>query len=321
MSSKKKALTLLTLTLLIASTINGLLLTETVKANPVSLLPFEHAPVININGDGSITPDTGLISQNGNTYTLTANITNYQVLIKRNNIVFDGAGHSINVTSYNVYDENGKINYTANFESDGISLIGYPITNVTVKNIEIISSVRAIYTFNCFDCYIANVVTNQRTIELHESNNNTITNCSIRVSIASGSRNIFFKNNISAIFVGSSENIFYLNNIFDAAPDISGNNFWDNASVGNYWSDYAARYPNASEVNQTGVGDIPYVIDGSNIDNHPLMNLIDFETTQPTRDIVSEQSLMAYAAVIALSIAAVATVLIYCQRKRKAKHV
>jgi hypothetical protein len=59
--------------------------------------------------------------------------------------------------------------------------------------------------------------------------------------------------------------------------------------MGNYWSDYLAKYPNASEVGGTGIGDTPYVIDGDNVDHYPLMcpydienDAITFPTPAPT---------------------------------------
>jgi hypothetical protein len=42
-------------------------------------------------------------------------------------------------------------------------------------------------------------------------------------------------------------------------------------SGGNYWSDYVARYPNASEIDASGMGNTPYVIDTNNTDNYPLI--------------------------------------------------
>jgi parallel beta-helix repeat protein len=72
----------------------------------------------------------------------------------------------------------------------------------------------------------------------------------------------------------SMENQFYLNNFIDNSMDVDlfskFPNSWNNGSMGNYWMDYTTRYPNASEIGQTGIGDIPYIIDG-NIDNYPLM--------------------------------------------------
>ena len=35
---------------------------------------------------------------------------------------------------------------------------------------------------------------------------------------------------------------------------------WDNGSIGNYWSDYLSRYPNATEIDHSGIGDTPYAI-------------------------------------------------------------
>jgi parallel beta-helix repeat protein len=48
-------------------------------------------------------------------------------------------------------------------------------------------------------------------------------------------------------------------------------NSWDDGKEGNYWSDYMTRYPNASTVGGSGVGDTPFFINENNIDHHPLM--------------------------------------------------
>ena len=50
------------------------------------------------------------------------------------------------------------------------------------------------------------------------------------------------------------------------------NGIWDNGEDGNYWSDYEERYPDAKELDGSGVWDTPYVIDENNQDNYPLMN-------------------------------------------------
>ena len=48
---------------------------------------------------------------------------------------------------------------------------------------------------------------------------------------------------------------------------------WDNGTVGNYWSDYAAKYPNATEIGNTCVGDTPYLIwvNPTVIDRYPVV--------------------------------------------------
>jgi parallel beta-helix repeat protein len=54
----------------------------------------------------------------------------------------------------------------------------------------------------------------------------------------------------------------------------------------NYWSDYYERYPNASEVGNTGVGDTPYIINENNIDYKPILapNQIPTQTQPPPQN-------------------------------------
>ncbi len=83
----------------------------------------------------------------------------------------------------------------------------------------------------------------------------------------------------NAIGIGlssSSGNSIYHNNFVDNTQQVesyNSTNFWDNghSSCGNYWSDYLTRYPNATEINSTGIGDTPYAIDENNTDRYPLM--------------------------------------------------
>jgi hypothetical protein len=43
--------------------------------------------------------------------------------------------------------------------------------------------------------------------------------------------------------------------------------------MGNYWSDYRTKYPNATVVGSSGIWNRPYVIDANNTDNYPLVNV------------------------------------------------
>lgn len=51
------------------------------------------------------------------------------------------------------------------------------------------------------------------------------------------------------------------------------NNTWDDGfpSGGNYWSDYLTKYPNATETDDSGIWNTPYVIGTNNTDYYPLM--------------------------------------------------
>ena len=78
------------------------------------------------------------------------------------------------------------------------------------------------------------------------------------------------------IWADTPNNMFYHNSFIDNAQQISNNwgstNVWDNGSNGNYWSDYTARYPNASETDGSGVWNTTYAIDANNVDRYPLVN-------------------------------------------------
>jgi parallel beta-helix repeat protein len=56
-------------------------------------------------------------------------------------------------------------------------------------------------------------------------------------------------------------------------------NFWDNGTVGNYWSDYQTKYPDATEVDNSGIADTPYTVDENNADNYPLITPVTITLT------------------------------------------
>jgi hypothetical protein len=72
-------------------------------------------------------------------------------------------------------------------------------------------------------------------------------------------------------------NLFFHNAFANNSKNIGknwpeyGTNFWDDGKEGNYWDDYLTKYPNATEIANSGTGNTFYVIDSVNIDNHPLM--------------------------------------------------
>lgn len=93
--------------------------------------------------------------------------------------------------------------------------------------------------------------------------------------------NTLANNNQGIRFAGDSYyTLIYQNNFMDNSEHVkinilaSGNDetwLWDSGSSGNYWSDYLTKYPNATQLDHTGVGDTPYMIDAFNVDNYPLM--------------------------------------------------
>lgn len=84
----------------------------------------------------------------------------------------------------------------------------------------------------------------------------------------------------------SDNNVFYENNFISTSstfiaqvgnPLLGGNgnysvhNIWYNGTEGNYWSNYNTKYPNATEIDNSGIYNTPYVIDANNIDPAPLI--------------------------------------------------
>ncbi len=66
--------------------------------------------------------------------------------------------------------------------------------------------------------------------------------------------NVIFHNNL-------------IDNLYQATSSQGSIDVWDNGCEGNYWSNY-----NGDDNDNDGIGDTPYVIDGSNVDHYPLMN-------------------------------------------------
>ena len=134
-----------------------------------------------------------------------------------------------------------------------------------------------------------NITSNDYGIVLWYSSNhnsvsgNTITNSYYGIALWESSNNSVsgntIANNADGIWLGySSNNRFWHNNFIDNARQVHihyypSTNVWDEGypSGGNYWSDYEDRYPDAGEIDDSGIWDTPYEIDEDNQDNYPLM--------------------------------------------------
>lgn len=250
----------------------GLMLFNLATADPIMYLPN-----IVIKSDGTVAPETEFIKQDGNVYTLTSDLVrNYAIKIQCSNIVFDGAGHNINGTTK---DYIGYSNAGLRIEN---------VTNVTVKNVQLIGfSAEGITLENCVNCTILRV--DAQPFMLWNSNFNTIVESSIvseylPLLIRYSNSNTITRNNITIVDIVGKSNVLFENNV-GHTTSYGVNTFWDNGSIGNYWSDYATKYLNASEVGNSGIGDTPYVIDANNIDHYPLMAPVD--NTAPAIEVLS----------------------------------
>ena len=74
----------------------------------------------------------------------------------------------------------------------------------------------------------------------------------------------------TSYFAAPNNNTFYDNNFVDNTVPVGTSStynvqFWDNGSVGNFWSSF-----NGTDSNGDGIADSPYTAYAGNIDNHPL---------------------------------------------------
>jgi parallel beta-helix repeat protein len=160
-------------------------------------------------------------------------------------------------------------------------VIGFT-TNSTIARNNITENDYGVYLCSSSNNNICenNIKGNLRNLRLDSSNHN----CIIGNKIETGGRGIWL--------IESSNNTIHHNNftsneqqVWDSSKDMwqYGNqygkytgpspyapsvNAWDDGSEGNFWSDY-----NGTDADYDGIGDTPYIIDESNQDNHPLVDL------------------------------------------------
>ncbi len=273
---------------------------------------------ITINSDGSVTPSTAPIQQTGSTYTLTNSVEG-SISVYRNNTILDGNGHDVSgngeTFSYILIGSNGGSSWTSNVTVENFAVTGsfmgceYGIelshtSNVIVVNNTImdVGSLLAMNGILYAGIYVEN------------GNSNIITGNNLEDSMnglffADTAYNTIVGNNITDMnpaeysdegiyFEGSSNNAIYHNNFinnFGAQADESGSvNIWDDGYPmgGNYWKDYQKQVNGAAEIVDSGIGNVPYVIDGQNKDRYPLLEPFNtatylLETTPPKITVLS----------------------------------
>jgi len=219
----------------------------------VLVVAFPNVEIVNAEGIIYIRPDgivegTDKIQRAGNVYTLTENISS-TVNVQRSDIVIDGAGFAINVDGSHGIDLTHGVGVGQNPSN---LLYNVTIQNLFMAKESVIANGGGNHTV--YNNYILRVY-------LYGCGYNKITHCTL--------------DGINLDY-GSNNNIVTENNIRDAVEYLSYNNTVDR----NYWSNYLTKYPNATEIGNTGIGNQPYVYWIVDIpsdmpliyqDEHPLM--------------------------------------------------
>jgi len=260
----------------------GLLTSGVVCIKPIKA---QYQGNVTINADGTISPSTVPIQQTGNIYTLT-NEMDGDITVEANNIVLDGKGHILlgGISLAQVSNVTVKSFVITNTpQALQAPMIGIELTNVTnaiVTNNTIVG-IESILAWNG-GTYAGIYVKDGRSNTIIENN---LTNNLNGIDFLNTSNNNIIGNNIvgkpiflslyttSIWFINASNNRVYYNNFIGStvqARSSNSVNIWYAGYLGNYWSDYTAKYPNAIQIGDSGVNNHPYVIDEQNTDKHPL---------------------------------------------------
>ena len=239
----------------------------------------EYDGAITIDADGSVSPSTTPLKQTGNVYSLTSDV-NGSITVNNDNIVLSGDNHRLTAPSilHTGITLNGVSNVTVtNFTitggAIGIHIIG---TSNTISNNTISGTDNGIYALSAPTAAIALHDASSNIIEGNNLDGNRVGIILVSLNSKKCSNNRIVENNfiessIAIIIYDSSNNRIYHNNFFNNKILIQDQgyfgfslpsfNIWDDCQqFGNYWSDYQTRYTNATEKDNTGVGDIPYFV-------------------------------------------------------------
>jgi parallel beta-helix repeat protein len=308
------------------------------------------SPVITITKDGNVVPETAAINRTGRVYTLNGDLVNYSMIIQCSDIIFDGKGYSI------------RSNLVPPKEPAGPGLVLERVSNVTVLNIGLLGFnmwVRSLILRDCSKCNLTGVNMTSTTIERGDTNiigqskitvsttlesspdNHLTQNILGKLLMFYSDDNLISKNNITGIHLEDSrDNRIHYNNFLFTSPSSfyyksEELNYWDNGTVGNYWANYLTKYPNASEIDNSGIGDTPYQVeqdrifgDGGVVDYYPLMHpiipILLSHTSTPSstssNQILSQESILAFTAFAIIAVAVVTSLLIYKRRKSQSPY-
>jgi hypothetical protein len=264
--------------MLVLSVIIVLILSPTVLVTPSSAQ--QPLSTIIILPDGTVTPSTASIMQNGDTYTFTDTLY-ARIIIQKSNIVLDGAGYTLRGPYNGTATNNWVVGEGPNQDPDGtfadyiigVDFGGENVDGITVKNLNIKNFSIGMYVWTKNNTVKGNNFSDNIVGLLVSGSNQTITDN----YIANNQRGLFFgfNNKVTNVIPTDIEvnhndfehNLVQLNGCGCESVNASEPpHNWDDGMEGNFWSDY-----NGTDSNNDGLGDTPYTIDSLNLDRYPLL--------------------------------------------------
>ena len=287
----------ITLTLLLIGMLIGMLIfafnIQPVKTEPTTIIvPHDYATIQ--EAINAATPGDTIFVYNGTYYeNVVMNKTVSLIGENRSSTIIDGSknGDVVSVEASNVSISGFTIQNSGSATLDsGIELKQGSFSGVISRNY-VTNNTYGVYLYYSGESIMVsnNIAENDNGVILRWSNNNVmeannITNNKLYgIYLHESSGNTINANNLTNNEIGigpqwSDSNKIYHNNfnntIYQVLLQSSAGNVWDDGypSGGNYWSDYEERYPDAEELDGSGIWNTSYGIASSNKDNYPLMN-------------------------------------------------
>jgi len=230
------------------------------------------------------------VVENGTVYVYQGNYDINSAITIEKSLTLKGEGDVfLNSSANGIFIHAGNVNISGikiESKDNGIKVVNS--YNVIIKNCSSNGAIFGLYLVNSYDCYISNsqFFNNVKGIYLFNATYVTMNNLFIHnnsyfgMEIAHHSMdNIIFDSQIENngeygiyIFQDSNDNKIWHNNFINNTAYDACSNEWGylyEYALGNYWSDYTGN-----DGNNDGMGDVPYIIEGGEADEHPLMNPI-----------------------------------------------
>lgn len=243
---------------------------------------MSQVPILNISANNCSIENLQITLSNNSGSSIGILLINSKFNTIENNIITNVAEgiYSFN-SKYNTIENNIITNVT-----NGIKIVSSEsntIINNEIKNNQIgimtSRSMNNVISHNIFSNNTRYNIILQTSSDDNNISFNIISNSPYGIYIQASQLNNVYKNCVQNNQIGlypccgTQLNYFYnntlINNSAKNAGEKTGLNIWYNnqTGTGNYWDDY-----NGSDKNQDGIGDTPYMIDGSvNQDIYPLM--------------------------------------------------
>jgi parallel beta-helix repeat protein len=231
-------------------------------------------------------------------------------LFNNNTLLTASYGIFLNISSYNQITDNTLVpnvdsRFTQNFaifalDSNFNNVTGNQISGYWYEGITMIGSNNIVDANNVTEVGLgievagsSNIISENKVFStILATSKQIFPNSGTGIGIGKGNENLVVKNIIqdNAVGVGlsGSGSDVYQNNFINNTQQVqlfeeSVSAIWDEDKVGNYWSDYQSIYPNASELDTSGIWNTPYAINENNIDHYPLKKPVNiYEPSNPT---------------------------------------